>query len=138
MIGINTAIAPPTDAANVGFAIAISAAKPIIADLADGRAPKDALLGVTSQDVTPQLVTQHHLKVDSGAYVDQVDPSTAAAKVGITRGDVVVSLDGRTVTSTEEMRRYIRRNQPGDKVQVVFVQPNGTRKTVTVTLGSGP
>jgi S1-C subfamily serine protease len=120
----------------VGFAIAISAAKPIITDLADGHAPKDALLGVSSEDVTPQIVTQHHLKIDSGAYVDRVEPSSGAAKAGIKTGDVVVSLDGRTITSTEEMRRYIRRNRPGDKVQVVFVQPNGSRKTVTVTLTS--
>ncbi len=136
VVGINTAIAPPTDANNVGFAIAISAAKPIIADLSAGRAPHDALLGVTSQDVTPQLVSQHHLKVTSGAYVEQVDASTAAARAGITRGDVIVSLDGRPVTTTEQMRRYIRRHQPGDKVQVVYVQPDGTRKTATATLGA--
>ena len=136
VVGINTAIAPPSDASNVGFAIAISAAKPIITDLAAGRPPRDALLGVTSQDVTPPLVSQHHLKVTTGAYVDTVDSSTAAAKAGIARGDVIVEVDGRTVTTTEQMRRYIRRHQPGDTMRVVYVTPQGARRTVTVTLGT--
>ncbi len=136
VVGINTAIAPPTDANNVGFAIAISAAKPLITDLAAGRTAHHALLGVTSQDVTPALVTQDHLKVSAGAYVVQVNASTAAARAGIARGDVIVSLDGRTVATVEQMRRYIRRHQPGDKVAVIYVRPDGSRHTATVALGS--
>jgi putative serine protease PepD len=136
VIGINTAIAPPSDASNVGFAIAISAAKPIIADLAEGRTPHDALLGVASVDITPSLVQQHKLPVTSGVYVEQVDSGTAAAKAGIVKGDVIISLDGRAVTTTEQMRRYIRRNQPGDKLRVVYVTASGQQKTATVTLGA--
>jgi serine protease Do len=136
VIGINTAIAPPSDASNVGFAIAISAAKPIIADLASGRTPRDALLGVAGVDVTPSLVSQHKLHVNSGVYMQEVDSGTAAAKAGIVKGDVIVSLDGEPVTTSEQMRRYIRRHQPGDTVSVVYVTPSGARKTVSVKLGA--
>jgi putative serine protease PepD len=137
VIGINTAIASPEESNNVGFAIAISAAKPIIADLAAGRPARDALLGVDSDPVTPDLVAQHHLRVSAGAYVTEVGSTTAAAKVGIVRGDVIVSLDGKPVTTTDELRRYVRRHRPGDKVRVVYVRADGSRHSVSVTLGSG-
>jgi S1-C subfamily serine protease len=94
------------------------------------------LLGVASRDVTPTLVTQHKLRVTSGVYVEQVDAGTAAARVGISKGDVIVALDGRSVSTTEQMRRYIRRHNPGDTVRLVYVTASGARKTATVTLGA--
>ncbi len=136
VIGINTAIARPDQANNVGFAIAISAVKPIIEDLANGTTPHDALLGVSSQPVTSSIVSKNHLTVTEGVFVLEVSDGTAAQKAGIVRGDVITSFDGRPVTSTEEMRRYIRRHRPGDKVQIVFVRADGSRRTTTVTLGA--
>ena len=52
VIGINTAIASPQTSNNVGFAISISSAKPIIEALRDGKQPQIAFLGVTSQPLT--------------------------------------------------------------------------------------
>ena len=67
VIGINTAIANPQNAQNVGFAIPASRAKPIIEDLRLGRAP--AFLGVTTQTVTPAVARERDLGVTEGAYV---------------------------------------------------------------------
>ena len=51
--GINTAIADPREAQNVGFAMSIDTVKSIIEDLRSGREVKTAFLGVVTQEVTP-------------------------------------------------------------------------------------
>lgn len=136
VIGINTAIAAPDSSNNVGFAISISSARTIIEDLANGRTPRDALLGVQSDDVTPSRVEELNLKVDHGAIVTSVEPGTAADTAGIHSGDVIVQVDGLDVHGRDELRRYIRRHRPGDRIEVVLYTEAGDRKSLTVTLGA--
>ena len=138
VIGINTAIASPTESNNVGFAISISSAKPTIEALTSGRAPKDAFLGVASEDVTPSLVRSKSLKVATGAYVTDVPSNSPASSAGIEQGDVVVELEGTAVTGTGQLRRLITRNAAGKAVKVVVVKKSGDRKTLTITLGERP
>ena len=138
VIGINTAIASPTESNNVGFAISISSAKPIIEALTSGRTPKDAFLGIASEDVTPSLVRSKSLKVDSGAYVTDVPSNSPASSAGIAAGDVVVELEGTPVTGTGQMRRLITRNPVGKSITVVVVNKAGDRKTLKVTLVERP
>ena len=136
VIGINTAIAAPDSSNNVGFAISISSARTIIEDLANGRTPRDALLGVQSDDVTPSRVDELNLKVDHGAIVTSVEPGTAADDAGIRNGDVIVQVDGLDVHGRDELRRYVRRHRPGDRIQIVLYTEGGQRKAIQVTLGA--
>ena len=138
VIGINTAIASPNESNNVGFAISISSAKPIIEALTSGRTPKDAFLGVASEDVTPSLVRTKSLKVTSGAFVTDVPSDIPASRAGIEQGDVIVELEGAPVTGSGQLRRLITRNPAGKDVEVVVVDKSGDRKTLTITLGERP
>ncbi len=133
VIGINTAIASPQDSNNVGFAIAISSAKPIIDALENGRSPAVPYLGITPTDVTPDLAAAHHLSAATGAYVQSLHTDGPAGSAGIKQGDVIITFDGQSVTSAASLRTLIRRHQPGDKVQVV-VSRGGSNQTFTVTL----
>jgi len=135
VIGINTAIADPTQAQNIGFAIPISRAKPIIADLRAGRKP--AFLGVSTKNVTPALAQELGLKVEKGAYVSQITPTTPAAKVGIHVGDVILSIGGMTISNSSDVQTAVRTHQPGETVDVV-VDRKGQRKTLRPTLGQRP
>ncbi len=71
VVGINTAIADPQEAQNVGFAIGIDTAKSVIDDLRAGKAVQTAFLGVVTQQVTPTLAKEMHLKTENGV----VDPA---------------------------------------------------------------
>jgi S1-C subfamily serine protease len=133
VIGINTAIASPQDSNNVGFAIAISSAKPIISSLEHGRSAAVPYLGVEPVDVTPTLVTAQHLAVKSGAYVSTVRSDGPAGSAGVKKGDVIVRFDGETVQSAADLRRLIRRHEPGDRVTVV-VNRGGTEHSLDVKL----
>ncbi|MET0420607.1 MAG: trypsin-like peptidase domain-containing protein [Acidimicrobiia bacterium] len=125
VIGINTAIANPTSAQNVGFAIPISQAKPIIDALRAGNRP--AYLGVTVDTAA---------KV-AGAKVMSVAPNSPASRGGIEVGDVIIRFGGRAVTSWEQLRPAIRANPVGSSADVV-VSRDGDDVTLRVTLEEDP
>jgi len=137
VIGINTAIADPGSSNNVGFAISISSAKPVVDALRAGRTPRIAFMGVKTQTVTPSLVQQAHLSANIGAYVDQITPGQGAARAKMQRGDVIIGVDGQRVTSNDDVLRIVRRHQPGDRLSVT-IQRGRAQKTLTVTLGELP
>ena len=134
VIGINSAIANPGASNNVGFAIAISSARPIFEDLRQGKEPRIAFLGVRTQTVTPSLAEEENLKTDKGAYVVEVTPNSGAANGGIKQGDVIVEIDGQSVERDDQVLRAVRGHHPGDKVNVVVMRGDN-RQTLSVTLG---
>ena len=135
VIGINTAIANPSEAQNIGFAIPVSAAQPIIADLQAGRKP--AFLGVATVTVTPAIAKERNLGVGAGALVSNVTSSSPADDAGIKTGDVITSIDGKTVNTEQDVQTIVREHRPGDKVAVV-VNRGGSAKTLQATLATRP
>jgi S1-C subfamily serine protease len=133
VIGVNTAI--DANAQNVGFAIPISRAKPVIDDLRAGRKP--AFLGVSTQNVTPALSRELGLDTDTGAFVAQVTPGTPAARIGIKEGDVIVQIGNDTITTSADVLTAIRSHRPGDSVDVT-VDRNGEHITLHATLRERP
>ena len=107
VIGINTAIADPSSSNNVGFAISISSAKPVVDALRAGRTPQIAFMGVKTQTVTPALVQQAHLSAKTGAYVAQITPGEGAQRAKMQRGDVIIVVDGQR--GDEQRRRASHR-----------------------------
>ena len=137
VIGINTAIADPGSSNNIGFAISISSAKPVIDALRAGRTPQIAFMGVKTETVTPSLVKQAHLSVHSGAYVADVTAGQGAARAGIRVGDVIVGVDGKAMASNDDVLRVVREHVPGDKLSVTIVRGSQS-KTLEITLGDLP
>jgi S1-C subfamily serine protease len=135
VIGINTAIADPGSAQNVGFAIPISNAKVVIERLREGKQP--AYLGVKTIPVADAKADGHDVSVDAGAYVQGVGSGTPADKAGLEVGDVVVKVDDKPITSAAVLGGVIREYLPGDTVQIE-VDRGGDSKTLTATLEEAP
>jgi len=135
VIGINTAIADPGSAQNVGFAIPISNARVIIDQLRRGHQP--AQLGVKTIDVDQAKVDGHPVEVDDGAYVQDVTSGSPADRAGIRSGDVVVAVDGNDVASAAALGGVIRQHKPGDEV-TIELDRKGDSITVHATLGEAP
>jgi S1-C subfamily serine protease len=139
VIGINTAIASPADANNIGFAIAISSAEPTLQKLESGKSkPTQAgFLGVDVETVDSALAAQASLAVSHGAYVADVTPSSPANHAGIQVGDVILKLDSTTINTAQDLTSSVQGHQPGDKV-VVVVNRAGKRLTFDAKLATRP
>ncbi len=136
VVGINTAGA--SQAQNIGFAIAIDAAKPTIDHAVANPGAPVAYLGVVTQDVTPSLALQFSLPVKAGAYVVSLAPGGPADKAGMRSGDVIVGFDGHAVTGAEQLGTLIHARSPGATVSVQIVRQDGSRATIRATLGTNP
>jgi putative serine protease PepD len=133
VIGINTAI--EDQAQNVGFAIPIDHAKPIIDDIKAGRKP--AFLGVGTTTLTPEIAEQLDVDADAGAVVESVTPGSPAADAGIKRGDVIVKVGDSEIADSGAIAPAVRNHRPGDTVEVTIVRGND-RQTVQATLVERP
>jgi serine protease Do len=136
VVGINTAGAGLAE--NIGFAISIDAARPIIEQAMDDPDAPVAYLGVQTETVDPGLAAQLGLQVESGALVRGLAPDGAAERAGIEEGDVIVAFGGQDIRTSEELGEAIRGRRPQDRVEVELVGSDGDRRTVTVTLGIRP
>ena len=71
------------------------------------------------------------------ALVSEPQPNSPAAKAGIESGDVIVSVDGNSVSDARDLARRIGTMAPGTSVKLGMLH-QGQEKTVTVTLGTLP
>jgi serine protease Do len=136
VIGINTA--GSGSAENVGFSIAIDAAKPDINHAIANPAGAAAYLGVSTTPVDKGLAAQFNLPVDHGAYVLEVSPGGPASETAIVAGDIIVGFDGKPVNGPDDLGGLILAHSPGDRVTVDLVGQDGHHFTVTATLGVRP
>jgi S1-C subfamily serine protease len=135
VVGINTAGAGQAE--NIGFSIAIDAAKPTIQRAVENPNAPVAFMGVVSQTVSASLAYQFDLPVKEGAYVVEVTSGGPADEAGINTGDVITEFDGTKVTSADQLGNLIHEHQPGDQVDVVVETGSGP-ETKTATLGTNP
>ena len=140
LIGINTVKYSSEDVEGMGYAIPINTAKPIINKLIKNEATREseqAYLGVSGQTIDSSMASQFDMP--SGVYVQQVIKSSPAQKAGISAGDVIVSIDGSSVSTMDGLKEKISNLKAGKKVKIVVKRQNqmGTyeKKTLTVTLG---
>ena len=126
VIGINTAILGGSGGnVGVGFAIPISIAKRDADQIIQTGHAQRPFLGI-SGDNAPN---------SGGALVQSVVSGGPAAKAGLRARDVIVALDGKALTSFDDLIAGLSTHQPGQKVQVTYVR-SGARHTVTVTLSA--
>jgi len=139
VIGINAQIATNTSTASgqgsssgVGFAIPVDLAKTIITQLEQNGKVSHAYLGISSSSVPGSANG-----TASGATVQNVQTASPAQQAGIKNGDVIKSIGGKQVQTSDDLAAIIAGYKPGDKVQVQLTR-SGSQKTVEVTLGTQP
>jgi len=139
VVGINSAGVGASFAENVGFAISIDTARETIEYAVENPGDPGPYLGVVTQAVSvdsPGLPPD--LLVDHGVYVADTAAGGAAEDAEIETGDVIVGFDGNRVGTPEELSSRIQEHDPGDRVDVDIIRPDGTPETVEVTLGVNP
>jgi S1-C subfamily serine protease len=151
VIGINSQIATGggQGSVGIGFAVPINTAKALLPDLKAGETIQRAYLGVQMQDVTKQLAEDLNLASDKGALLVEVTSGSPAAKAGLrggrtqtsqgvaAGGDLIVAVDGKSVSDSSEVASAISQKRPGDKTEITYYRGD-SKKTVTVELAKRP
>jgi Do/DeqQ family serine protease len=132
LVGINTAIlAPGGGNIGIGFAVPIDMARKVMAQLIRYGEVKRGRIGISIQDLTPDLAQAMNAKQTTGAVIAKVEPGSAADHAGLKSGDLVISANGVSVRSGTQLRDAIGLARVGDDVNLV-VDRNGNERNVTV------
>ncbi|MFQ6009220.1 MAG: PDZ domain-containing protein, partial [Candidatus Zixiibacteriota bacterium] len=94
-------------------------------------------LGVSIQDVNDQIADAMGLEETKGALVGDVVPDSPAEKAGFRPGDIIVTMDSRSIKNTAQLRSAVASTAPGTKVEFQVLRDN-RRLTLTVELGELP
>lgn len=137
VIGINTATSATAE--NLGFAIPISSAKGMLAQLKETGKAERVYLGVYSVDITPAVAKTYNLPVTSGAYLyspasySAIIANSPASKAGLRDKDIILEVNGVKVGAAGSISNLIGEYKPGDTVQLKVVR-DGNEIGVNVTL----
>jgi len=134
LVGINSAIFSSSGGnIGIGFAIPVNIAKAIMDQILEFGEVRRGLLGVSISDFNAETAKAIGVEATQGALVQEIVPGSAAEKAGVEVGDVIVSVNGVTITDAADLRTTIGLKRSGETVKLILIR-DGDRETVTAML----
>ncbi|UJR79008.1 trypsin-like peptidase domain-containing protein [Sandaracinus amylolyticus] len=138
LVGINTAILSRTGGSHgIGFSIPSNMLRPIVESLLRHGKVVRGWLGVTIQDITPDLASAMGLDAPRGVIVTGIEPGSPAEQAGVARGDRIERLDAERLLSSAQLRNLVATRGAGARIQLAIAR-GGDRRTLEVALGERP
>jgi serine protease Do len=138
VIGVTTAIFSPSGGSvGIGFAIPADTVKNVVMQLKDGGRVTRAWIGVQIQPVTKDIADSLGLKMAEGALVAQPQEDAPAAKAGIKAGDVITSVNGKSVKDARGLAKMVAGLRPGSTAEFGLWR-DGANKTLSIKLDKFP
>jgi serine protease Do/serine protease DegQ len=135
LVGVNTAIiAPGGGNVGIGFAIPANMVSRLMNQIVAHGSVRRGQLGVSVQDLTPDLARAFNIPANQGAVIAQVSPRSAAARAGLKEGDVVLSINGRPVRDGGSLRNAIGVLEVGEAVRLEVLR-DGKPLTLDAKVG---
>ncbi|MBI5549038.1 MAG: Do family serine endopeptidase, partial [Deltaproteobacteria bacterium] len=135
VVGVNTAIL--AHGQGIGFAVPINMVKALLPQLLSKGRVVRGWLGVSIQDVTPELAKTLKLEKAQGALIAGIMKKSPAEAAGLKAGDVVVGLNGRTIDTYNQLSREVAFLAPGAAAQLAVLR-DGKSRTLEVRVGPRP
>lgn len=140
VIGITSLKLVSNGVEGMGFAIPIEDAISKAEGIINGDISDYPYLGVSMLDFANAYYTQYYSiirnsNLDSGVIVTSVEKNSPAAKGGIEANDIIISIEGKEVSSTAYLKYYLYQYNIGDTIKIV-VYRDGKEVTLNITLGS--
>ncbi|SKC88454.1 serine protease HtrA [Maledivibacter halophilus] len=121
VIGINTAKIQSGE--GLGFAIPVNTAKPIVDEFIEKGEFKKVYLGIRPYDVKQVENSYGDIPgVENGVFIWMVYKDSAAAKAGIHRGDVLISLGGVEIKTVRQLLKELYKYRPEDEITVEIIR----------------
>lgn len=135
VIGINTLKLAGNGIEGVGFAIPISSTTSIISQLIEHKEVIRPFIGIAGSAIDSYDAQRYNLP--QGVYVDEVTKDSPAEKAGIKKSDIITKIEGKEVTTVDQLNRIKYNYNVGDKVKLTIIR--GTEELeVEVTLVATP
>lgn len=136
VVGVNTAIA--ARAQNIGFSIPIDIAKPTVTDLIAEKKIERPFLGLKVGQLDESTLKGLGLpSTTQGVFISQVFADGSAAKSGLERMDIVQKIDGKDITTSQQLQDAVRARKVGDILSFIILR-NKAVKAIAVTIGNYP
>lgn len=145
VIGINSNKIGATAVEGMCYAIPISAAKPIIAELMlketrtkveEGQA---GYIGISMQTIDSNYSKMFGLPI--GVYIVEVQDGSPAKAAGLQKGDIIVKFEGEKITTHQDLQNILQYYGAGSEVTLIVKRPqNGEYQEteIKLTLGNKP
>jgi S1-C subfamily serine protease len=153
VIGVNAQIKSESGGGEgVGFAIPVDAVERSLRELREDGRVEYGYLGVTTLPLWPQLARRLDLNARDGGLVQVVEEDSPAEEAGLrgggdeiefqatplrTGGDLIVAVNGRRLTRTQDLADVISAMSAGERVELQVLR-DGKRRTIDVELGQRP
>ena len=131
VLGVNTMIIGR--GSGIGFAIPSEIAQRVAEQLIEGGSVKRAWLGVSFQEITPELAAHFGGGFDGGALVNAVIPGGPADKAGLQAGDVITAIGDEKIQEARDLLRTVLRRGVGDRLDLEVRQGDKTKRVALVT-----
>jgi S1-C subfamily serine protease len=135
VVGINTAVLRGAgNFVGLGFAVPINLARDIAEQLLTTGTIRRAFLGVSYQEITPEIARRFNIPVQQGLLLMAVGPASPAGEAGLQQGDVITQVDQTVITRGGDLRRILRERDAGEVILISGTRRDGQRFRVNVRL----
>ena len=135
VLGINTMIVGRNS--GIGFAIPSEIAQRVASQLIENGSVKRAWLGISFQEITPELAAHFGGDLEGGALINAVVPDGPAEKAGLQAGDVITAIGDQRIQEGHDLLRTVLRHGVGERV-ILEVQRGGKTSKVALVTGARP
>ena len=138
VVGVNSRIFSGTGGyMGLSFSIPIDVAMDVVQQLKTSGKVTRSYLGVMLQDIDRNLADAYKLPKPEGSLIYQVSPKSPAEKAGLKPGDVILKLDGNSISRTSDLIYRLNRIAPNQTIQLEVLRDDKIR-TISATLSVAP
>ncbi|MCG9793192.1 trypsin-like peptidase domain-containing protein [Flavobacterium algicola] len=134
LVGINTMISSMTGSyVGYSFAVPSNVTRKIVEDIMEFGNVQRGILGVEGGELNAMASKELGISQTEGFYISRVTKNSGAEKSGLQKGDIIVKLDSRSISTFADLSGYINTKRPSDNIIVTYVR-DGKSKTANVIL----